>query len=91
MSTISFVDKITVEKGKHTIYHLVGKTQDGRNMHYYLDVLPSKQEAFMQALKPGVVLTDYGTLVAGYAGDVPDEESITFMRNNFGYDLPNAA
>jgi len=89
--SISFIDKITVEKGKHTIYHLLGKSEDGRNIHYYLDVLPSKKDAFLEALKPGIVLTDYGTLVAGYAGDTPDEESVQFMKNNFGVDLLAAA
>ncbi len=84
----SFVDQIIAKKG-HLIHKLKAKDSTGRWAYYFVLVEPQRETAFMSAIDgDGMIdLEDFGKVVASCYGEEPNEETKTFLKDKYGFDV----
>lgn len=73
----------------HLIHKLKAKDSTGRWAYYFVLIHPSAAQRFLQALESTelIELQDYGEVVASCYGESPDEETIAFLKERYGFDV----
>lgn len=84
----SFVDKIIAKKG-HLIHKLKAKDSTGRWAYYFVLVEPTREQAFMDALKSqeSIDLEDFGKVIASCYGEEPNDQVKALLKDKYGFDV----
>jgi hypothetical protein len=84
----SFVDQIIAKKG-HLVHKLKAKDSTGRWAYYFVLVEPTRETAFMKAIQgDGMIdLEDFGKVIASCYGEEPNEETKTFLKEKYGFEV----
>jgi hypothetical protein len=74
-------------KAEARIYFARTKDEFGRDAHYFVNVTPTKEAAFLKAMQ-GSALVDYsnfGDIVASGFGHTPSTATLQKLKDDFNY------
>lgn len=78
-----------IRRGGHLVHKLKAKDKTGRWAYYFVYVRPKFENKFMGAIDgDGIIdLENYGEIIASCYGEVPNEDVVRFLREEYGFDV----
>ena len=85
----TFIDRETGRRG-HLVHRIKAKDRGGRWAYYFVMVPHDREETFLHRISQQtehVDLGEFGVVIASNYGEAPNEATLEFLRNQFGFDF----
>ena len=85
----SYSDRLVASQPEN-VHTITAKDETGRRAYYVLLVAPSRERAFLEALKNRQAITDlenWGKVLASNYGEGPSEATRELLKERYGFDV----